>query len=141
MFICHNKVMNVYINMESPINTQPVCMGAINFLQLDNRRTLGLWLMDYHAPNSSFYGLSWPSTKYFNKNWILHTTFQNPNKNLGMEMAKRWTSNIYNIFFKSSQKSPNINNLLKAPKHLGIQSFPCILPNYLKHIQFEQEYH
>jgi hypothetical protein len=62
---------------------------------------------------------------------------QNPNKNVRMEMVKIWISNVYNIFFRSSQLPPATENLIEAPKHSSIQSFPCLLPNYLKHIQLE----
>jgi hypothetical protein len=32
-----------------------------------------------------------------------------------MEMENKWTSNVYNMFFKSSQKSPTTKNLLGIP--------------------------
>jgi hypothetical protein len=127
--------MSVYVNTESPRNTQLVCGGnTISY----NLITKGLkTLPGQYASDSSLYGLSWPSTGYANKNGILHTTFQNPNRILGMDVAKKWTSNIYSVFFRSSQKSPTIKNLLGAPKYSGTLSFPCTLPNYLKHVQLD----
>jgi len=62
---------------------------------------------------------------------------QNPNKNVRMEMVKVWINNVYNIFFKSSQLPPAIENLIEAPKDSSTQSFPCLPPNYVNHIQLE----
>jgi hypothetical protein len=52
-------------------------------------------------------------------------------------MVKVWINNVYNIFFKSSQLPPAIENLIEAPKDSSTQSFPCLPPNYVNHIQLE----
>jgi hypothetical protein len=93
--------------------------------------------MDQHALDSFLCGLSWLSAGILTTNEFYTQHFQNPNRNVGMETVKIWTSNVCSIVLKNFQLPFVTNSLLGAPKHSGTQSFPCPLPNYLKHIQLE----
>jgi len=81
--------------------------------------------------------LSWPFASILTTNEFYTQHSRNLNRNVGMETINIWTSNVSSVFFRFSLPPPITENLLRAPKHLGIQSFPCPLPNYLKHIQLE----
>jgi hypothetical protein len=82
-------------------------------------------------------GLSWPFASILTTNEFYTQHSQNLNRNVGMETINIWTSNVSSGFFRFSLPPPITENLLRAPKHLGIQSFPCPLPNYFKHVQLE----
>ncbi len=76
--------------------------------------------MDQHALDSFLCGLSWPSMGILTTYEFYTQHSHNCNRNVGMEMEKIWTSNVYNIFLRSSRLPFAIETCLELPKHSSI---------------------